>query len=100
MKKVPGAGSFVKAFEAKYGALSSYGPLAYEAANIILDAVKKSGKADRAAVRDAVRATRNYHGILGVPITFDNKGDVTGGLIFLYKVKGNGFEQVKTIVVK
>ncbi len=100
MKKVPGAASFVKSFEAKYGPLSSYGPLAYEAANIILEAVKKTGKADRAAVRDAVRATRNYQGVLGVPITFDNKGDVSGGLIFLYKVKGTGFEQVKTIVVK
>jgi len=100
MKKVPGAASFVKAFEAKYGPLSSYGPLAYEAANIILEAVKKTGKTDRAGVRDAVRATRNYKGILGVPITFDAKGDVSGGLIFLYKVKGTGFEQVKTIIVK
>ena len=65
MKKVPAAASFVKAFEAKYGPLSSYGPLAYEAANIILEAVKKIGKADRAAVRDAVRATRNYRGDAG-----------------------------------
>ena len=35
-----------------------------------------------------------------VSLTFDSKGDVSGGLIFLYKVKGTGFEQVKTIVVK
>ena len=100
MKKVPAAAKFVKAFEAKYGPLSSYGPLAYEAANIILEAVKKIGKADRAAVRDAVRATRDYRGVLGVPITFDDKGDVAGGLIFIYQVKGLGFEQIKTIVVK
>jgi branched-chain amino acid transport system substrate-binding protein len=100
MKKVPAAARFVKAFEAKYGQLSSYGPLAYEAANILLEAVKKAGKADRAAVRDAVRATRNYQGVLGVPISFNNKGDVSGGLIFLYQVKGMGFEQVKMLVVK
>ena len=100
MKKVPGAAKFVAAFEAKYGALSSYGPLAYEAANIILEAVKRTGKADRAAVRDAVRATRDYRGVLGVPITFNDKGDVTGGVIFIYQVKGLGFEQIKTIVVK
>ena len=43
MRKVPAAARFVKAFEAKYGALSSYGPLAYEAANIILEAAKKAG---------------------------------------------------------
>jgi branched-chain amino acid transport system substrate-binding protein len=100
MRKLPSGAKFVKAFEAKYGPLSSYGPLAYEAANIILEAVKKSGKADRAAVRDAVRATRNYQGVLGVPLTFDDKGDVAGGMIFVYQVKGLGFQQVKTIVVK
>jgi len=100
LKKIPAAQAFVKAFEAKYGPVSSYGPLAYEAANIVLEAIKKVGKADRAAVRDAVRATKNYRGILGVPISFDEKGDVAGGVIYFYQVKGAGFEQVKTIVVK
>lgn len=100
MRKLPAAARFVKAFEAKYGPLSSYGPLAYEAANIILEAVKKTGKADRAAIRDAIRATKGYRGVLGVPISFDDKGDTVGGLIFVYQVKGLGFEQVKTIVVK
>jgi branched-chain amino acid transport system substrate-binding protein len=100
MKKMPAAAEFVKAFEAKYGPLSSYGPLAYEGANIILEAVKKAGKTDRAAVRDAIRATKDYKGVLGVPITFDDKGDVAGGVIFVYQVKGKNFEQVKTLVVK
>lgn len=100
LKKIPAAQAFVKAFEAKYGPVSSYGPLAYEAANIILEAIKRVGRADRAAVRDAVRATRNYQGILGIPISFDEKGDVAGGVIYFYQVKGPGFEQVKTLVVK
>jgi branched-chain amino acid transport system substrate-binding protein len=100
LNKVPQAAAFKKAFEAKWGPVSSYGPLAYEAANIILEAIKKVGKADRAAIRDAVRATKNYKGILGVPITFDDKGDVAGGVIFVYQVKGTGFQQIKTIVVK
>ena len=43
---------------------------------------------------------RNTRGILGIPLTFDDKGDVAGGVIFVYQVKGTGFEQVKTIVVK
>jgi branched-chain amino acid transport system substrate-binding protein len=97
MKKVPGAAQFVKAFEAKYGALSSYGPLAYEATNIILEAVKKAGKADRAAVRDAVRATRDYKGILGLPISFDGKGDVATPTLYVYQVKGKNFELVKPV---
>src|SRR5437867_4643137 len=100
MRKLPAAAAFVKAFEAKYGPLSSYGPLAYEAANIILNAIKNVGRADRAAIRDAVRATRGYSGVLGTPITFDAKGDVAGGTIYVYQVKGPAFEQIKTIVVK
>jgi branched-chain amino acid transport system substrate-binding protein len=100
LKKIPSAAAFQKAFEAKYGPVSSYGPLAYEAANIILEAIKKVGKPDRAAIRDAIRATKDYKGILGVPITFDGKGDVAGGVIFFYQVRGPAFEQVKTIVVK
>jgi branched-chain amino acid transport system substrate-binding protein len=100
MKKIPAASSFVKSFEAKYGSLSSYGPLAYEAANILLEAVKKAGKADRAAVAQAVRETKGYKGILGQPITFDGKGDIATQSLSVYQVKGNGFELVKSISSK
>lgn len=96
MKKIPAAADFVKTFEAKHGALSSYGPLAYEAANILLEAIKTAGKADRAAVRDAVRAIK-YQGILGMPITFDAKGDVATPSLSVYQVKGKNFELVKTV---
>ena len=59
-EKVPSATAFAEAFEAEYGPVSSYGPLAYEATNIILSSIEKVGKLDRAAIRDAVRATENY----------------------------------------
>jgi branched-chain amino acid transport system substrate-binding protein len=100
MAKVPTAVDFVKAFEAEYGTLSSYGPLAYEAANIVLTAVQKAGKADRAAVRDAVRGTKDYTGILGFPISFDAKGDVAGANVYVYQVKGDAFEFLKGISMK
>jgi len=100
LKKVPTAANFAKAFEAKYGPVSSYGPLAYEAANIILSAVEKVGKPDRAAIRDAVRATKDYKGILGIPISFDQKGDVVGQNIYIYQVKGAGFELIDSVVLK
>ena len=93
----PDAANFVKAFESKYGAVSSYGPQAYEAANIILTAIQKVGKADRAAIRDAIRQTKDYKGILGIPITFDAKGDVAGGTIFVFRVREGKFVQDKVI---
>lgn len=99
IRKIPQAADFVKSFEAKYGTLSSYGPLAYEAANILLTAIQKVGKADRAAIRDAVRATSNFQGILGVPLTFDEKGDVKGASVYIYQVKGDAFEQLTSITL-
>ncbi|MBV8650221.1 MAG: branched-chain amino acid ABC transporter substrate-binding protein [Alphaproteobacteria bacterium] len=97
MKKIAGAGAFVKTFEGKYGPISSYGPLAYEATNILIESIKKVGKPDRAAIRDAVRNTNGYKGILGMPISFDAKGDVATQSLSVYQVRGSGFELVKTI---
>lgn len=97
MKKIPGANAFVKTFEGKHGTLSSYGPLAYEATNILIEAIKKAGKADRVAVAQAVRETKSYKGILGMPIAFDGKGDVVTQSLSVYQVKKNAFELVKNI---
>jgi branched-chain amino acid transport system substrate-binding protein len=97
LKKVQTAAAFAEAFEAEYGPVSSYGPLAYEGTNIILSAIEKAGTLDRAAIRDAVRATENYTGILGFPITFDDKGDVLGAKVYIYQVQGVGFEQVGSV---
>jgi branched-chain amino acid transport system substrate-binding protein len=94
---VPSATAFSEAFEAEYGPVSSYGPLAYEATNIILSSIEKVGKLDRAAIRDAVRATDGYTGILGFPITFDDKGDVQGAQVYIYQVQGMGFAQVGVV---
>ena len=99
ISKLPAAASFLKEFQAEYGTLSSYGPLAYEAANILLTAIQKVGKPDRAAIRDAVRATTNYQGILGFPISFDDKGDVKGAQVYIYQVKGDHFEQLGAVTL-
>ncbi|MBV8397754.1 MAG: branched-chain amino acid ABC transporter substrate-binding protein, partial [Acetobacteraceae bacterium] len=97
MSKVPTSQAFAKSFQAKYGPASSYGPLAYEATNILLTAIKTVGKPDRAAIRDAVRATKGYQGMLGNPVTFNDKGDIDTQTIYVYQVKGPAFVQVKTL---
>jgi branched-chain amino acid transport system substrate-binding protein len=58
------------------------------------------GKPDRAAIRDTVRATKGYEGILGFPISFDDKGDVEGAKVYIYQVKGPGFEQISSVSLK
>jgi branched-chain amino acid transport system substrate-binding protein len=97
LEKVPTASAFAEAFEEQYGPVSSYGPLAYEATNLMLSAIEKVGSPDRAKIRDAVRATENYTGILGFPISFDDKGDVVGANVYIYQVQGMGFELVGSV---
>jgi branched-chain amino acid transport system substrate-binding protein len=95
-KAIPAAQDFNKAFESKYGPVSSYGPLAFEAANILLEAIKSAGKADRAAVAEAVRKT-DREGILGTKISFDEQGDVANPFLSVYQVQGTDFVSVKTV---
>ena len=96
--KIPEAQKYVKAYESKYGSLSGFGPPAYEAAKILLAAMEKAaadGDISRKEVMKYVAQTENYKGVLGFPITFDEKGDLMGGATFIFKVVGSDFELVK-----
>lgn len=100
---IPEAAGYIKAFEAKYGSLSGFGPPAYEAANILLAAIDKAakaGKLTRQEVMKNVAATKNFKGILGFPVTFDKKGDLEGGATYFFKVVGNDFKQIAVMTGK
>ena len=78
---VPEAKDFIAKFEAKYKkTVSAYEPQAYDATVILMNAIKaagaKGGKVNRADVLAAIKATSDYRGVLGIPITFDAKGDI------------------------
>ncbi len=92
---IPDAAGYIKKFEAKYGSISGFGPPAYEATNIILTAIDKAAKANqlnRKEVLKNVAETKNYRGILGFPISFDQKGDLEMGATYFFKVVGQGFQ--------
>ncbi len=87
-------------FKAKYKAtfnqdVQIYSPYSYDAVYIIADAVKRAGKADRAAITAAMPAT-NYPGLTGT-IAFDEKGDIKGGAISMFKVSGDKLEYISTV---
>jgi branched-chain amino acid transport system substrate-binding protein len=68
---------FLKNYKTKYGIESeSYGPYGYEAASVALAAINKACKKDRAAIRDAVFATKDFDGVLG-KWSFDENGDTS-----------------------
>ncbi|HET7544564.1 MAG TPA: ABC transporter substrate-binding protein [Polyangiaceae bacterium] len=63
--------AFVSNFQKKYGqAPTGLGALGYEAALVLIDAIKRAGKDDPTAIRDAIAATKDFEGVTG-KITID-----------------------------
>jgi branched-chain amino acid transport system substrate-binding protein len=53
-------------FTKKYGqAPTGLGALGYEAALVLIDAIKRAGKNDPRAIRDAIAATKDFEGVTG-----------------------------------
>lgn len=80
-----------KTFAEKYAKLHGGNPEAYaiygyEATKVALAAIAKANVKDRAAIRDAVFATKDYTGILGT-WSFDANGDTTLTTMSVSEVK-------------
>jgi branched-chain amino acid transport system substrate-binding protein len=67
-----------------------YSALEYDAVNVVVNAIKQSGSADRAKIVKAIAATKDYQGATGT-INFDKKGDRTSVLYITYIIKGGKF---------
>jgi branched-chain amino acid transport system substrate-binding protein len=98
------AAAYVTAFKAEYGsdAVSKAGPFygsAYEAAQVLLQAIKnspvKNGKISRADVLSHL-GSDTFSTIFG-SVKFDSKGDVQGGGIYVYQAKGNAMVVLKQV---
>jgi len=58
--------TFVANFQKKYGqAPTGLGALGYEAALVLIDAIKRAGKNDPSAIRDAIAKTKDFEGVTG-----------------------------------
>jgi branched-chain amino acid transport system substrate-binding protein len=83
-EKLPGGKKFLEAY-AKAGfkePSEAYGPFAYVAANLIIDAIEAVGP-DRAKVAARLKRTKNSNTIIG-PVEFDEHGQNTVPLISKY----------------
>ncbi|HIK11029.1 MAG TPA: branched-chain amino acid ABC transporter substrate-binding protein [Oscillatoriaceae cyanobacterium M33_DOE_052] len=86
--------TWYESYKAKYNAEpEAYAAYGYEAAKVAIDAIGKVCKNDRAAIRDAVLATKDYQGILG-NWSFDANGDTTLTTMSGNVVKNGNFEFV------
>ncbi|MBA2482075.1 MAG: branched-chain amino acid ABC transporter substrate-binding protein [Planctomycetes bacterium] len=89
--------TFVEAYRKKFSAEpEAYAAYGYEAANVVIDAIRRAGKKDRAAIVAAVAATKDFDGALG-KWSFDANGDTTQTVVSGNTVKGGAFEFVKLL---
>lgn len=95
LDKMPGGKEFEKRFVAKYGAIQLYAPYCYDAVNIMIAAMQKAGSADPAKYLPALAAIF-YDGVTA-KIQFDEKGDLKGGAITIYQVKGGKWQSLETL---
>ena len=71
----PKVQSYVTEFEAKYGLKPNFhAALAFDAINLLADAIEKAGTTDRAAIREVLSGTKDFDALTG-SITFTPVGD-------------------------
>lgn len=67
---LPAAAGFIRAYEAAFPREpGAYAGLAYDAANLLFDAIERAGSFDGAAIKQALAATVKFEGITG-PVQF------------------------------
>ncbi|MGH8710290.1 MAG: branched-chain amino acid ABC transporter substrate-binding protein [Burkholderiales bacterium] len=93
--KMPGGSEFLKKFKSKYGKIQIYAPYAYDAVMTLVEAMKKADSVEPAKYLP-VLAQIQRNGVTG-PIAFDAKGDVKGGAVTLYQVKGGNWAPLQTL---
>lgn len=95
----PGFAAFQTAFKAKFNVdIFQYAPQAFDATNIIIQAVKSNG-GTKAAILTGVAATNNYQGV-AQSYSFTGTGDVKESIFTIYKVESGKWKAVKAITLQ
>ena len=103
IRDLPADKAIISAFFKKYGSngpLTTYGPPAYVAAQMMVAAVAKAcsgGTATRAQVYADLLKTTMTSSILGHPIAFTSHGEDKGAQFVIFRIQKNG---VPTVIQK
>lgn len=92
----PEVQEFVAKYKEKYGETpDSFAAFSYDATNLLLDAIKRAGTTEGAALRDAIKDS-NFQGAVGGAIVFDeNRNPIKAAVIIEIR---NGQQVYKTTV--
>ena len=98
LEKMANGKTFNDKFSAKYGQIQLYAPYAYDAASVIVAAMRKADST-QPAVYLPVLAKIEHMGVTG-KVAFDEKGDIRDGVVTLYQVKGGRWKAIEPVVGK
>jgi len=90
-KNIPSAKGFIDKYRSRYGEIGPYSIYAYDAANIMLTAIKEANSTEGVSIIDKLHSIE-FNGALG-KIRFDSKGDVTVAPYVVWITKGGKFEE-------
>ena len=96
VNKVPVAKPYLAAFTKQFGQTLGFGPPGFTVMEMLAVAVSKScadGKTSRAEVRRLLPKVKLTNSILGIPIAFDNDGDLFHGPkkgVTLFQIQADG----------
>ncbi|HEX2854896.1 MAG TPA: ABC transporter substrate-binding protein [Opitutaceae bacterium] len=94
----PRVRDFVAAYKKRFGenfSPDSNASLGYDSALVLVDAIKRAGSTDRAKIRDAIAATRNFSAVTGT-ITINEKRDASKNAVIV-QVRDGRFQFVQSM---
>jgi branched-chain amino acid transport system substrate-binding protein len=92
-RNIPSAKEIIRKYDATFGDIGPYSLYAYDAANILLTAIKEANTTGGKAIMDKLH-TIEFNGTLG-HIRFDEKGDVTISPYVIWITKNGKFEEYR-----
>ena len=96
LDKMPGGAKFAEHFKTRFNVpIQQYAPNAYDAAMVVVEAVKRAGSADPEKIITELPKT-DYNGVTS-KITFDEHGDIKNGAVTVYQYTASGKTAVETI---
>jgi branched-chain amino acid transport system substrate-binding protein len=95
LEAMPKGPDFKRRFEAKYGTIQLYAPYCYDAIMVVAEAMQRAGSIESAKYLPEMGKTK--HDGVTATISFDAKGDLSGGAITVYRVEGGEWKVLKTI---
>ena len=95
LEQMPHGADFKQKFEGKYGKIQLYAPYCYDAMMVMAEAMQRANSTEPAKYLPEMAKT-NYNGVTA-NIKFDDKGDLQGGSITVYRVAKGEWQVVKTV---